>query len=1108
MSPVVDPFAPGSKSGGASKPKQSSGSKVVDPFANGKAPTAPADGGPGAGIKKHKPSLWQQATGLVEGLPSAGANIVKGQWHTVPQRLKLLERFGLLQTQPGAAGADPRKHADFVLGRQKKEGYVKALSRSDPATGAQVASLGNTGGRVLHPSRYLKAAREGNIIPVIAEDVANASLVAAPLVGGLEGAAGRAAIKAEAVGNAARTAEEIATAAKLATRAERLNKVATAASSAEKIAAKTGNLPVYPYQLAAKGIAKATTPLLGPGIERLAASRVGQSVAQGIADHRLRTGTRNFLEERSTLPSDAAAASKAKASRAIEAVVPDPLEQQAVSLIAQGEAHATQGLASLPDAVRHAVADKVFSAKDPRYAASPEALDLAHGYLAGTLPTEQAGRLQTALDLGHSTLRAPRATQELAGIGRTDAGMSPEQVGTTPLADVVAKRSEKAAKLVARQEKVALKAENRAQSLRAGADAKAGVIPLSPVKASISGAKIGAADRQAVLAERVAKLEGKRLVAKQDRLAQTTAAVERSIEAAPARYRPALIHARDAVKELHRQATELDRTTPGTGDALRQVASDIPTTLDALVKAGIDPEHLIGGRIDQKGPRVSAPGEPKLPQVRKLGSQKVRQTGTVPRTVQGQAVMEARRARQVVANETAKTFASTYGKTSSGLGLGQMRGKALADAAREQGFVSWNPSSILERVPDDQVGPKTTFIRDVQFDAFKHWYEPPQAGRVVRGIERTNRIVSHGLLALSPRWHIGNVVSDAVLTMAVGGVSPDQLVALARPALKAMKEGTLPPELLGKGFAADQLRYLRDASGEGPKTPIGRFIQGSYRLNSVGDDLARSITYLSKKGKGLSDAAAVAEALKVGATAAKLTPLEQHYVRLVMPYWQWYKAVTVAAARLPLEHPVRTAWMLKVSHDFGDDQSGLPDFMRGAISVGDNRFVQVGTLNPFGDVSQLPTLSLKGLLRSTSPAIKLGAQAGGGLNVNELRQLTRPKGTANLDSLGRPTYTPLLQRKKELLHNVVGTFPQGRLVQGFTDKRVLRYENGDPIVTGRGQTFPTGRTTTNLLGRFVGVPTPEKIPVGEIMTRAAKRRAQNEKAKAKSKALLKYVKKH
>ncbi|MBK5221829.1 MAG: hypothetical protein JJE52_02915 [Acidimicrobiia bacterium] len=96
------------------------------------------------------------------------------------------------------------------------------------------------------------------------------------------------------------------------------------------------------------------------------------------------------------------------------------------------------------------------------------------------------------------------------------------------------------------------------------------------------GETAGRLDQKARSAERVARLADRRQVATRQRLDAAIAEAIDSLEAAPARYRPALVRSRRAVAELERMADEVDATTPGAGDVMRQAAAEIPTTLAAL----------------------------------------------------------------------------------------------------------------------------------------------------------------------------------------------------------------------------------------------------------------------------------------------------------------------------------------------------------------------------------------------------------------------------------------------------------------------------------------------------------------------------------------------
>ncbi len=77
-----------------------------------------------------------------------------------------------------------------------------------------------------------------------------------------------------------------------------------------------------------------------------------------------------------------------------------------------------------------------------------------------------------------------------------------------------------------------------------------------------------------------------------------------------------------------------------------------------------------------------------------------------------------------------------------------------------------------------------------------------------------------------------------------------------------------------------------------------------------------------------------------------LTDFEKRVIRVIEPFWAWYRAITLVAVKLPIDHPIRADILLRLGQ-IGDEYTndyGLP-FLAGATPVGDYLLKTRG-LNP------------------------------------------------------------------------------------------------------------------------------------------------------------------
>jgi hypothetical protein len=227
------------------------------------------------------------------------------------------------------------------------------------------------------------------------------------------------------------------------------------------------------------------------------------------------------------------------------------------------------------------------------------------------------------------------------------------------------------------------------------------------------------------------------------------------------------------------------------------------------------------------------------------------------------------------------------------------------------------------------------------------------------------------------------------------------------------------------------------------------------------DDLARSSSHdapqLYEQVRG-----AVRDANDILGDFANMPNWQRRYMRQIYPFWSWTRHVYQLAMRLPVDDPIRVAWIMRIGDYVASDEE-LPEWMRASIPVAGGR-MDIGFANPLSDVAGLPFVPgggdyAKQILSPTAPLLKLGAAALFGQDWNKGGQpISRPRGSGRVGSDATPVASPLLFDPSAMLYRAITAVPQGRallnvLPGGHTvpgtripTGPVIRYGTGDPIL--------------------------------------------------------------
>lgn len=601
------------------------------------------------------------------------------------------------------------------------------------------------------------------------------------------------------------------------------------------------------------------------------------------------------------------------------------------------------------------------------------------------------------------------------------------------------------------------------------------------------------------------------------RLAAALDEAREKVTSAPAKYRTAIVFARELDTAVDEMWEATDDVHPAVLENLERIKGEIVTSTVAALDEMPNPGFLMGGRIDRDGPNLrnvrAAPATKSSAEFTKEGV-------LGPVAPADQALTIVRDFHRGASTESAKWLSRTMGQPAASLvpdlfkGSKKPTGRDIAkavDGATDTPLVAWDirPWSSDEggNVPLDQITANTTFVPAWAVDAFDNaTAKVTDAERLMRDyFDRPTRWWKGGVLAMSPTWHAGNMVGNVLMAWA-GGVPPSRQIELWSEAKEMVNrahrgeflEGDAPRRMYGTGQSYDAANTLAFARASETGTPTrselsvfrgpnrlqrrlmsnevepttrrararnaaAQPIRSSYGLNGFIDDLTHSIVYIDRVKKGASPEKALRDALKVAGDFTNLTKFERQWLRRPIVFWSWLKHITTLSADLAINHPLRTAWTLNLwtlAADEGTDSYSDIPFLSGSVPVGPTSFLRTNNLLPFGaamDVAEGGATDPLGLIGGASnPFIKLAMEGATGLEFgpNGLQPLSRPFGTGPTDAYGNERFGPI--GWGPFGNRVTRLLPQlrgARELMRDRDDRVVRYDTGQPV-TIDGQVIP------------------------------------------------------
>ena len=581
-----------------------------------------------------------------------------------------------------------------------------------------------------------------------------------------------------------------------------------------------------------------------------------------------------------------------------------------------------------------------------------------------------------------------------------------------------------------------------------------------------------------------------------------------SATSAPARFRNTVSLGR-AVDDALSAVSEDFNMPQSFIDGLR---SEVLTTVDRALST-TNPAFVRGGRVESEGG-----GQPRATGERRVAAEYVKEGGNVPLDVDSQAMLAARDVRRQVSNQMFAEVQQKFGvdpRTIEGAeGLaGSALVKAVSDAKGEP-YVAWKPSRLFSdeasgsrlqrgetlKVARDETPADAVLVPKWVADSFDYAYKEQNAF-AEWFFDKPHRVWKGAVLPLQgPRWLVGNAISGSIM-MHAGNVTIKDVMQEwkhAREDMRAYAQGRrsdTPREILGTSHSASERRifdnfanHLDDldmdelASGKA-RTKVGKVlgypVRKGYDINAWTDDFFRVITYRAKRGKGMTEAEAVKEALQVMGDFDRLTPFERRIVRRATPFYSWLKHISRLTAKVATEDPARMMWNMALPLAFSPEDQDFdgPEWMKGMLKTGDSEFMSIGWAFPFATTADVnPANPLEFAFGSLSPSLTTAYEAttGNDPSFGRFEHLSTPDA-----EYGKNAGAPIFNNPLSLPYLVGRNFPQFNAIYDELQRRRSGGEGQRLFDTGErmGRVDPNRNLEDNL-ARLFGIPLPKTYNAG------------------------------
>lgn len=330
-------------------------------------------------------------------------------------------------------------------------------------------------------------------------------------------------------------------------------------------------------------------------------------------------------------------------------------------------------------------------------------------------------------------------------------------------------------------------------------------------------------------------------------------------------------------------------------------------------------------------------------------------------------------------------------------------------------------------------------------------------------LDPTMAVFRTSVLALSPRWHVYNMLGGSIMLSLEAGPQAFRHAARARQIVRSADKidpvtgNRIPPGTTQGGMVSmpeDVVRWSKEATpgqkalaffnfkgGQKARQLFdqaresrlakagGTLVQKSYDWNGMVDDWFRTMAYLEGEGnalkRGMSQTqaadAGVGLARKILANWDEMTPIERSVMRYWFPFYGFNSFLLRYVSKYPLDHPARASILSNIARNEIDDMgSGLPQ-----------EFLQIFHLTDMDEAGNIKALSTQGInpFSQTADWFKMAGFATGNADFSAITTNLNPVLSTMLEGMGVDT----MSGSAELFPDVRVDPDTGRLVATNAD---------------------------------------------------------------------------
>jgi len=553
-----------------------------------------------------------------------------------------------------------------------------------------------------------------------------------------------------------------------------------------------------------------------------------------------------------------------------------------------------------------------------------------------------------------------------------------------------------------------------------------------------------------------------------------------------------------ATNGMYHQIPEF--TTPAGTRFIRTAQAEIRKSWQELADQGLSPTFVHNTTAEKA---YSAIGSTQIFDYSPTPSSLRKRTGDIAPKIQSPLISITAEAAEFLKQRASRQFlddlTSTMGQRGSTVierlepqwreyaqaNVGENGAAALDKVIAKEGLTRFDPDSFLKSTAmpsafkvSEAIYLPTEVVRNLE-------RMKPQLGGFGTMLETPAKVFRTSVLALSPRWHVNNILGGFITTMLradnpltiwryvqdanemrkTGGLGklPGEAGQLMAPEgatrlqgevfLKGKVKGIDPTSFMHSTGAGSTLRRLLESDwAQRARAAGSTVVEKSYAFNAAWDDFYKSLSYLEGRGKGLAKGMSEEQAMKAGISRARdmmirwdtLTPLERESMRMVMPFYSWTNTVLKYLATYPSDHPWRTSFISSLAQAEQDDMaSGIPQKLRGLLFFGDPdingnvKAINLQGANPFKDVANYATL--------------IGFMGGGQGDLSAITSQLNPAFGTALQAMGVNTMSGSADLYPDLHYDPT----TGQLTSAPTDPLPL---------TALNNYLPQSRALTSMLG--------------------------------------------